>query len=389
MNRIVRASALKAAAKECVVRGRAMCDPSVWNDDKLDAPRVRPAGSPARCPGNGGEPIMTYDAYFDAALADVKREDRYRTFITLERDAESFPRAVWRRPDGSRRDVVIWCANDYLGMGRHPDVIAAMRDTAARMGVGAGGTRNISGTSGPIVDLERALADLHGKEAALVFSSGYVSNAAGIATIARLIPDCLLISDALNHNSMIEGVRGGRREKVIFRHNDLDHLESILKAAGPARPKIVLFESVYSMDGDVAPIHAVCDLAERYNALTYIDEVHAVGLYGARGAGYAEEVGAMARLDVIEATLAKGFGCIGGYIAGKANLIDAVRSHAHGFIFTTALPPAVAAAALASVEHLKASGEERARHRRQSPMPRPPSRRRVCPSCPTRPTSFR
>jgi 5-aminolevulinate synthase len=308
---------------------------------------------------------MTYDSYFNAALAQVRVEQRYRSFITLERDAGAFPRAVWRKPDDTRHDVVMWCTNDYLGMGCHPHVIEAMRETAERMGAGAGGTRNISGTSGPLVDLEHALADLHQTEAALAFTSGYISNATGIATIAKLIPDCLLVSDELNHNSMIEGIRGAQRDKVIFRHNDIGHLEELLKEAGTERPKIVLFESVYSMDGDVSPIHAICDLAQRYNAMTYLDEVHAVGLYGATGAGYAQEVGAMGRIDVIEATLAKGFGCIGGYLASRSNIIDAVRSHSPGFIFTTALPPPVAAAALASVEHLKNSGEERARHRTQ------------------------
>src|SRR5690606_800565 len=247
----------------------------------------------------------------------------------------------------------------------HPEVIEAMVATARRMGAGAGGTRNIAGNSAPIVGLERTLAELHRKDAALVFTSGYVSNETGIATIARLLPDCLILSDEKNHNSMIEGVRRSGAEKVIFRHNDLEHLEDLLRQAGKTRPKLIVFESVYSMDGDVSPIHAICDLAERYGAMTYIDEVHAAGLYGARGAGYAEEVDALHRLDVIEATLAKGFGCVGGYIAARRNIIDAVRSHAHGFIFTTALPPAVAAAATASVRHLMESTEERQRHRRQ------------------------
>ncbi len=307
---------------------------------------------------------MNYDRYFDAALADVKREKRYRSFVTLERDASRFPHALWHSPEGPR-PVIMWCTNDYLGMGCHPAVIEAMRDTAARLGVGAGGTRNIAGTSSPLVALERSLADLHGKEAALLFTSGYVSNQAGISTLARLLPDCLLISDEKNHNSMIEGVRHSRREKIIFRHNDLGHLEEILAAADPARPKVILFESVYSMDGDVSPIHAICDLAERYGAMTYLDEVHAVGLYGERGGGYAQEVGAAHRIDIIEATLAKGFGCIGGYLAAKANVIDAIRSYAHGFIFTTALPPAVAAAALASVEVVKSGQAIRMRHRAQ------------------------
>lgn len=307
---------------------------------------------------------MDYDHYFDAALETLHQERRYRVFVTLEKDAARFPYAV-RQTENSTSDVVIWCSNDYLGMSMHPNTVNAMVETAQRMGVGAGGTRNISGTSGPIVSLEKALANLHQKESALVFTSGYVSNETGIATIAKLLPDCLLLSDECNHNSMIQGVRRSGADKAIFRHNDLEHLEDLLKSAGRERPKMIIFESVYSMDGDVAPIHAICDLAERYNALTYIDEVHAVGLYGETGAGYTEKVGARDRLDIIEATLAKGFGCIGGYIAAKSSIIDAVRSHAHGFIFTTALPPAVAAAALAAVEHLSTSNSERFAHQRQ------------------------
>jgi 5-aminolevulinate synthase len=307
---------------------------------------------------------MIYDHFFRSALDTLREERRYRVFTTLERDVERFPRAIWHSPEGPR-DVVVWCTNDYLGMSRHKAVIEAAAETARRMGVGAGGTRNIAGTSRPIVELEQELARIHGKENALVFTSGYVSNETGIATIAMLLPGCLILSDAQNHNSMIEGVRRSGAEKVIFRHNDVAHLEELLKAADPARPKLIVFESVYSMDGDVAPIHAICDLAERYGAMTYIDEVHAVGLYGATGGGYAEEIGARERLDVIEATLAKGFGCIGGYLASSSLVIDAIRSNAHGFIFTTALPPAIAAAALASVRHLAVSGEERRRHRAQ------------------------
>ncbi|MFC3265914.1 5-aminolevulinate synthase [Camelimonas abortus] len=307
---------------------------------------------------------MNYDTYFEDALTALRNERRYRVFVTIEHDVKRFPRATWHGPDGAR-EVTVWCTNDYLGMGRHPKVIEAMAACARDIGVGAGGTRNIAGTSKPIVDLEASLADLHGKEAALVFTSGYVSNETGISTLAKLLPEPLLISDALNHNSMIEGVRRSGAEKRIFRHNDLAHLEEILKAAGPDRAKVIIFESVYSMDGDVAPIHAICDLAERYNAMTYIDEVHAVGLYGPRGAGYAEEVGAMHRIDVIEATLAKGFGCLGGYLTGRETVIDAIRSHAPGFIFTTALPPPVAAPARAAIEHLKVSGAERARHQAQ------------------------
>ena len=302
-----------------------------------------------------------YDALFDTALDQLRDERRYREFVDLERLAGQFPHAIWHSPVGPRQ-VVIWCSNDYLGMAQHPDVVGAMVEGALRMGTAAGGTRNIAGTNHSLIELERELASLHGKEAALVFTSGYVSNQTGIATIAKLLPDCLLLSDALNHNSMIEGVRQSGAERHIWRHNDVRHLEQLLRATAPDRPRLILCESLYSMDGDVAPLHQICDLAERYGALTYVDEVHAVGMYGAHGGGIAERDGVMDRIDIIEGTLAKAFGCLGGYVAANANLIDAVRSYAPGFIFTTALPPPICAAATAAIRHLRISQRERDRH---------------------------
>ena len=302
----------------------------------------------------GEGPAFDYEGTLSSQLASIRAEGRYRIFTELAREAAAPPFALH---EGRR--ITVWCSNDYLGMSRNPKVVAAACDAARAMGVGAGGTRNISGNHAPMVELERELADLHGKAAALVFTSGYVSNQAGISALARALPGCLILSDAANHNSMIEGVRQSNCEKTIFRHNDLAHLEALLQEAGRPRPKLIVFESLYSMDGDIAPIHAICDLAERYGALTYVDEVHAVGMYGPRGGGVCEREGALARVDMIEGTLAKGFGCHGGYIAANATIIDLLRSTAPGFIFTTALPPPIVAAATASIRHLKASSAER------------------------------
>ncbi len=302
---------------------------------------------------------MDYDRHFQNCIEDVKREGRYRYFATMERVVGRFPKAIYHAPDGTSKEITVWCSNDYLGMGQHPKVIAAAREALEHSGAGAGGTRNISGTMRYHVELEESVADLHGKEAGLVFSSGYVANEGTLSTLGKLMPGCVIFSDAMNHASMIHGIKGSGAEKKIFRHNDIEHLESLLQETDINAPKIIVFESVYSMDGDIGHIKDICDLADKYNAMTYLDEVHAVGVYGPRGGGIAEQIGLMDRIDIIEGTFGKAYGAMGGFITGKRAVIDAVRTFAGGFIFTTSLPPAVLAAAHAAVEHLKISQIER------------------------------
>ena len=309
---------------------------------------------------------LTYNDFLDQSLDRLHDEGRYRTFIDIVREKGNFPHATWHRPDGTDAPVTVWCGNDYLGMGQHPIVLSAMHEALDATGAGSGGTRNISGTTVYHKKLEDELAHLHGKESTLLFTSAYIANDATLSTLPKLFPDLIIYSDALNHASMIEGIRRNGGSKRIFRHNDLGHLRELLEADDPKAPKLIAFESIYSMDGDFAPIAKICDLADEFNALTYLDEVHAVGMYGARGAGVAERDRLMHRIDIINGTLAKAYGVMGGYIAASAKLCDAIRSYAPGFIFTTSLPPAVAAGAAASVAHLKSDQDLRAQHQTQS-----------------------
>ena len=309
---------------------------------------------------------MDYTAHLDGALSRLHEEGRYRTFIDIEREKGNFPHAMWNCPDGSKKPIVVWCGNDYLGMGQHPVVLNAMHEAVDATGAGSGGTRNISGTTVYHKRLEAELADLHGKEAALLFTSAYIANDATLSTLPKLFPGLIIYSDELNHASMIEGVRRNGGAKRVFRHNDVAHLRELLAADDPHAPKLIAFESVYSMDGDFGPIEAICDLADEFNALTYIDEVHAVGMYGPRGGGVTERDNLAHRIDIINGTLAKAYGVMGGYIAASEKMCDAVRSYAPGFIFTTSLPPAVAAGAAASVAHLKTDQTLRDQHQLQA-----------------------
>ncbi len=309
---------------------------------------------------------MDYKSLFRNAVDQVRDEGRYRVFADLKRRRGAFPLASWTRPDGHVQDVTVWCSNDYLGQGQNPVVLEAMREALDAAGSGSGGTRNISGTTSYHVELETELADLHGKTGALLFTSGYVANEASLSTLYKILPGLIIFSDALNHASMIAGIRNGGGERRIFRHNDLAHLEALLATAPSDAPKLIAFESVYSMDGDIADLAGTIALAKKYGALTYLDEVHAVGLYGKRGAGVAERDGVMAEIDIIEGTLGKAFGVMGGYVAADSDLVDAIRLYASGFIFTTSLPPALAAGAAASIRWLKAHDEVRVRHQERA-----------------------
>ena len=308
---------------------------------------------------------MNYEAALDQALQRLHDEGRYRTFIDIERRKGHFPQAIWKRPDGGEQEITVWCGNDYLGMGQHPVVLSAMHEALDATGAGSGGTRNISGTTVYHKRLEAELADLHGKEAALVFSSAYIANDATLSTLRKLFPGLIIYSDELNHASMIEGIKRFDGAKRIFRHNDVAHLRELLAEDDPAAPKLIAFESIYSMDGDFGPIAEICDLADEFNALTYLDEVHAVGMYGPRGGGVAERDGLMGRIDIFNGTLGKAFGVFGGYIAGSAKMCDAIRSYAPGFIFTTSIPPAVAAGAAASIAYLKTAEGQKLRDAQQ------------------------
>ncbi len=312
--------------------------------------------------------FVNYDQIFDQAIERLHSEGRYRVFIDILRNKGAFPNARCFAGHNGPKPITVWCSNDYLTMGQHPKVVAAMEEALHDVGAGSGGTRNIGGNTHYHIQLEQELADLHGKEAALLFTSGYVSNDATLSTLAKLLPGCVIFSDALNHASMIAGIRNSGCEKKVWRHNDVEHLEELLAAADPAVPKLIAFESVYSMDGDIAPIHAICDLADKYNAITYIDEVHAVGMYGKRGGGISERDEAADRIHIIEGTLGKAFGVMGGYIAADKRIVDCIRSYAPGFIFTTSLSPVLAAGVLASVRHLKSSNEEREGQQRAAAM---------------------
>ena len=323
--------------------------------------------SPA--PGTGAIPgvsTMDYESFFSENIADLKSEGRYRIFADLERQAGAFPKAMNHRDDGSVHEITVWCSNDYMGMGQNPSTLKAMHDAIDKCGAGAGGTRNISGTNHFHVLLEKELADLHNKEASLLFGSGWMANMTALSTLGALIPGCVIVSDSHNHNSMIEGIRHSRAEKKIFKHNDVEDLDRFLGQFAPSTPKLVAFESVYSMDGDIAPIKEICDVADKHHAMTFLDEVHAVGMYGPRGGGVAERDGLMDRITIIQGTLAKAFGVIGGYIAGSAAMCDFVRSYGSGFIFSSSMPPGVAAAAIASIKHLKEHNELRISHQERA-----------------------